>query len=145
MSVSELSRSRPAAEPSNSKKGLFAAIGSLFSKVRSGLGRLVSGAFIRVLLILIIGFAAGMAWQTYGGLVRKAVAGWSPHLAWVAPAATPADNSHERLKATSLALAAVRQSVDKLVTEVDRLQEQTPGDQRSAGDQRSGSRRGQRR
>jgi hypothetical protein len=108
----------------------------VFTKARSSLGKLVSFVFTRALLIFVVGFAAGMAWQTYGGGVRKAIAGWSPRLAWVAPAAAPADNSHERLKATSLALAAVRQSVDKLATEVDRLQDQ------GAGEQRSGSRRG---
>jgi hypothetical protein len=99
------------------------------------LGGLVSGAVIRVLLVFVIGFAAGMAWQVYGGVVRTAVAGWSPHLAWVAPAAVSDGNSRERIKATSVALAAVRHSVDKLEAEVDRLQEQ------GAGDQRSGSRR----
>jgi hypothetical protein len=140
MSVSELSRSRPATESSRSP-GLLAAIGSVFTKLRSSLGKLVSFVFTRALLIFVIGFAAGMAWQTYGGDIRKAVAGWSPRLAWVAPAATSADNSRERIKATSLALAAVRQSVDKLATEVDRLQAQ----ERSAGDQRSGSRRSERR
>jgi hypothetical protein len=138
MSVSELSRSRPATEPSR-RPALLAAIGSVFTKLRSSLGKLVSFVFTRALLIFLIGFAAGMAWQTYGGDIRKAAAGWSPRLAWVAPATAPADNSRERLKAASLALAAVRQSVDKLATEVDRLQDQ------GASDQRSGSKRGSQR
>jgi hypothetical protein len=137
MSVSELSRSRPAAEPSYAP-GLFAAIQSVFTKLGSSLGKLVRSAFTRALLIFVIGFAAGMAWLTYGSDVRKAVAGWSPHLAWVAPAAAPAENSRERFKATSVALAAVRNSVDKLATEVDKLQDQGAGDQRPAGSRRGG-------
>lgn len=132
MSVSELSRSRPAPEASSSKPGAFAAagaaIGSVFTKVRSVPGRLVSFVFSRALLIFIVGFAAGIAWQIYGGGIRKAVAGWSPRLAWVAPAAAPADKPGERLKATSVALAAVRQSVDRLATEVDKLQDQGLGE-----------------
>lgn len=131
MSVSELSRGRPAAERSN-KPGLFAR---MFTKVRSSLGKLASFVFTRALLMLLIGFVAGMAWMSYGYGVRTAVAGWSRHLAWIAPAA-PAGSSRDRIRATSQALAAVRQSVDKLATEVDRLQEPA-----AAGDQRSGSRR----
>jgi hypothetical protein len=139
MSVSELSRGRPAATELSHKPGLLAAIGSVFTKLRLLLGRLVSFLSTRALLIFLIGFAAGIAWMTYGGVIRQAVAGWSPRLAWIAPAAAPAENSRERLKATSLALAAVRQSVDKLATEVDRLQDV------GAGDQRSGSKRGSQR
>jgi phosphotransferase system glucose/maltose/N-acetylglucosamine-specific IIC component len=138
MSVSELSRSRPTTEPSH-RLGLLAAIGSVFTKLRSWLGKLVSFVFTRAVLIFAIGFAVGMAWQAYGSDMRKAVAGWSPRLAWVAPTAATAENSRERLKATSLALAAVRQSVDKLATEVGRLQDQ------GGDDQRSGSRRGNQR
>ena len=40
----------------------------------------------------------------------------------VAPAAVPASSSADRLKATSLALTAVRQSVDKLSAEISKLQ-----------------------
>ena len=135
MAISELSRSRPAAAPSN-KPGVLAAVRSLVTKARLSLGRLVSLAFSRALIFFVVGFAAGIAWQSYGNDVRKTVAGWSPHLAWVAPAATSANTSRERLRATSSALTAVRQSLDKLATEVDRLQEQDVG---------SGSRRGSQR
>jgi hypothetical protein len=138
MTVSELSRSRPATEPSK-KSRLLAAAQSLSTKASSLLGKLASLAFFRVLVIFVVGFAAGIAWQSYGGDARKAIAGWSPHLAWLAPAATSASASRERLKATSHALTAVRQSVDKLATEVDKLQEQ------GLGDQRPGSRRGSQR
>jgi hypothetical protein len=104
----------------------------LVTKALSPLGKLVSLAFLRVLLIFLVGFAAGVAWQSYGNEARKTVAGWSPRLAWVAPAATAAGASRDRLRATSLALTSVRQSLDKLATEVDKLQEQDVGDQRSA-------------
>jgi hypothetical protein len=119
--VSEFSRSRPAGEPSN-KPRLRTTMRNAIVSVSSWPGKLVSFAFTRVLFIFVIGFAAGMAWQSYGGAARKAVASWSPRLAWVAPAAAPASSSADRLKATSLALTAVRQSVDKLSTELSKLQ-----------------------
>jgi len=72
----------------------------------------------------LLGFAAGIAWQSYGGGVRKAIAGWSPRLAWLAPAPVPSGGSTERLKAVSLALASARQSLDKLSTEINRLEVQ---------------------
>jgi hypothetical protein len=95
-----------------------------------GFGKLVSFAFARVLLIFLMGFAAGIAWQSYGGGVRKAIAGWSPHLAWVAPTPASSSGSAERLKATSLALASVRQSVDKLASEIGKLQPEDAAPQR---------------
>jgi hypothetical protein len=65
-----------------------------------------------------------IAWQSYGGGVRKAIAGWSPRLAWLAPAPAPSGGSAERFKAVSLALASARQSLDKLSTEINRLEVQ---------------------
>ncbi len=121
MTLSELSRSRPAAQSSN-KPRLRTAMRNLITRVRLWLGKLVSFAFARILMIFFIGFAAGIAWQSYGGGVRKAIAGWSPHLAWVAPAPVSSGGSAERLKATSLALATARQSLDKLATEISKLQ-----------------------
>jgi len=129
MTVSESSRSRPAGESSN-KPRLRTAMRNLITRARSWLGKLVSFAFARVLLIFVLGFAAGIAWESYGGAARKTVAGWSPHLAWVAPAAVPASNSTDRLKATSLALATVRQSVDKLSAEISKLQPEDAAPQR---------------
>ena len=123
MTVSDFSRSRPTAEPSN-KPRLRTAVRNLVATVRLWLGKLVSFAFARVLLIFVVGFAAGIAWQSYGGGIKKAIAGWSPHLAWVAPAPPSSSGSAERLKATSLALASVRQSVDKLASEISKLEEQ---------------------
>jgi hypothetical protein len=127
--VSELSRSRPAGEPSN-KPSLRTTMRNAIMRASSLLGKLVSLAFARVLLIFVVGFAAGMAWQSYGAEARKAAAGWSPRLAWVAPAAVPASTSADRLKATSLALTAVRQSVDKLSSEISKLQPEDGAPQR---------------
>jgi hypothetical protein len=52
--------------------------------------------------IFLVGFAAGIAWQSYGGAARKTIASWSPHLAWLAPATVPSGGSAERFKAVSL-------------------------------------------
>ena len=110
MTVSELSRSRSAGESSNKQR------------LRTAMRNLITSSFARVLLIFLLGFAAGIAWESYGDAARKTVAGWSPYLAWVAPAVVPASNSADRLKATSVALTAVRQSVDKLSAEISKLQ-----------------------
>src|SRR6266481_2262352 len=119
----DFSKGRPAAERSN-KLRLPAAIRNLITRIRLWLGKLFSLAFARVLLIFLVGFAASIAWQSYGGGVRKAIAGWSPRLAWLAPAPAPSGGSAERFKAVSLALASARQSLDKLSTEINRLEVQ---------------------
>ena len=124
MTISELSRSRPATE-SSSKPRLRATIRNLTTKIRLWLSKPFSFAFARVLVIFLVGFAAGIAWQSYGGGVRKAIAGWSPHLAWLAPAPAPSGGSAERFKAVSLALTSARQSLDKLSTEINRLEVQS--------------------
>jgi hypothetical protein len=133
---SEVSRSSLAPGPSN-ERSLYATLRNLITKARLPLGGVASSAFARYLIAFFIGVTAALAWQSYGGAARKAVAGWSPHLSWLAPAAAPAGASRERLKATSLALAAARQSLDKLATELSKLQVQGTADKPS----RSGSRR----
>ena len=119
--VSEFSKGHN--ERSN-KPSLRTFVPNLIARVRLWLGKLVSSAFVRVLMIFIVGFAAGIAWQSYGGAARKAIAGWSPHLGWLAPAATAGGTSPERLKATTVALAAARQSLDKLANEISKLEAQ---------------------
>ncbi len=114
--VSEFSKGRT--ERPN-KLRLPATIRNLITRIRLWLGMLFSLAFARVLMIFLVGFAAGIAWQSYGGGVRKAIAGWSPRLAWLAPAPAPSGG-----KAVSLALASARQSLDKLSTEINRLEVQ---------------------
>jgi hypothetical protein len=132
----EVFKSSLATGPSN-ERSLHATIRNLITKARLPLGNVASSAFARYLIAFFIGVTATLAWQSYGGAARKAVAGWSPHLGWLAPAAAPAGASRERLKATSLALAAARQSLDKLATEISKLQAQGTADKPS----RSGSRR----
>jgi hypothetical protein len=123
LASTDFSKGRPAAERSN-KLRLPATMRNLITRIRLWLGKLFSLAFARVLLIFLLGFAAGIAWQSYGGGVRKAIAGWSPRLAWLAPAPAPSGGSAERFKAVSLALASARQSLDKLSTEINRLEVQ---------------------
>ena len=115
-SLSESAKGRLAIEPSNKPPRLTA--------VRLWLGRLVSSAGARVLVIFFVGFVAGIAWQSYGGAARQAIAGWSPHLAWLAPAGAPGGTSADRFKAMSLALATARQNLDKLGTEISKAQAQ---------------------
>ncbi len=127
--VSEFSKGRT--ERSN-KPSLRTLVQNLIARIRLWLGKLVSFAFARVLMIFVVGFAAGVAWQSYGGEARKTIASWSPHLAWLATAPASAGTSAERLKATSLALAEARQSFDKLTTAISKLQAQDIPDARPA-------------
>jgi hypothetical protein len=127
-SLSEFAKGRP----ERSTKMSFRAISNLIVRVRLWLGKLVSFAFARVLMIFVVGFAAGVAWQSYGGEARKTIASWSPYLAWLATAPASAGTSAERLKATSLALAEARQSFDKLTTAISKLQAQDIPDARPA-------------
>ena len=136
--VSEFSKGRT--ERSN-RTSLRTLVRNLIARVRLWLGKLVSFAFARVLMIFLVGFAAGIAWQSYGGGARKAIASWSPHLAWLAPAGAPGGTSPERLKAMSLALAAARQSLDKLATEIGKLPAQGTSDRRSGPGSRRASER----
>ena len=140
-SASESSKGRT--ERSN-KPSLWARIRNLGIRAQLWLGRLISFPFAfpfaRVLMIFVVGFAAGIAWQSYGGEVRKTIASWSPHLAWLAPAPAPAGTSAERLNATSLALAEARQSFDKLTTAISKLQAQDVPDARPGSPRRAGQR-----
>jgi hypothetical protein len=85
-----------------------------------------SGGFVRVLIIFCIGVAATLVWQSHGDAAREMIARSSPQLRWVAPQsqtasdivaptapATPSPDV-EQLKAMSLGLAVVRQSVEQL-------------------------------
>jgi len=85
---------------------------------------------LRTLLTFCIGIAATLGWQSYGDAAREMIANMSPQLGWLAPqavAATPAAPEPaapavpafpapdpQLLKATTLGLAAVRQSIDQL-------------------------------
>jgi hypothetical protein len=119
-SLSELSRSRLAGE-SAGRPSRRATLRNLIAKAWSWPGRLFSWGVVRVLVIFLIGFGAGIAWSD-GGAARKTVAGWSPYLAWLTPA--PGGTSADRFKAMSVALATARQSLDKLSTEMNKVQAQ---------------------
>jgi hypothetical protein len=69
-----------------------------------------------------IGVSATLAWQSYGGAARQMIAGWSPHLAWLALPPAPTSPSPEQLVAMSRGLAVMRQNVDKLAADITKLQ-----------------------
>jgi len=133
-----------------SNEPLHANERNLVTRALWSLGRAVPLGFARYLIAFFIGVATILAWQSYGGPAREAIARWSPQLGWLAPPAAPvaqtastvsASAPPDQLKATSLALAAVRQSVDKLATEISKLQVQGPDRTSASPHSRSGSRR----
>jgi hypothetical protein len=137
---SELAKSPSAAESSN--ESLHPARPNLMTRMRGWRDKLVASAFVRYMLAIFIGIAATLAWQSYSGAARMTIAGWSQHLAWLAPAAVPHGISPERIKATSFALAAVHQSVDKLEAEISKLEAQGSSDRTATSPpSRRGSRR----
>jgi hypothetical protein len=79
-------------------------------------------SFIRFLLIFFIGVTATLAWQSYGGPARETIATWSPRLAWLAQPAARAGDSPDHIAAISRDLAVMRQTVDKLATDITKLQ-----------------------
>jgi hypothetical protein len=87
------------------------------ARARPWFDRLASLPYARVAMIFIAGFAAGIIWDSYNGAARKAIAGWSTYLSWMAPT-----TSSERLKTMEVALATARQSLNKLASEMSRLE-----------------------
>jgi hypothetical protein len=118
---SELSKSGLAAEFS-SEPPLHPSELNVITRARLRLAKLMPFAFARVLMIFFIGVAATLAWQSYGGAAREMIAGWSPHLGWLAPPPARASPSPEQLVATSRGLALMRQNVDKLAADITKLQ-----------------------
>ena len=118
-SISESAKGRAAR---SNKPSLRALVQNVIVRARLWLDKLLSFPYARVAMIFVVGFAAGMAWQSYGGEMRKTIAGWSPHLSWLAPPAASA--SSERIRTMSLALATARQSLDKVANEMNRLEVQ---------------------
>ena len=132
----------PLAAQSSAEATTHPTQSKLGTRMRAWRDKLVSFAFARYLLAFFVGIAATLAWQSYGSVARKTIASWSPHLAWVAPAAVSHGISADRIKATSLALAAVHQSVDNLETEITRMEAQGASDRAAASPpSRRGSRR----
>jgi hypothetical protein len=116
-SISDSAKGRAAR---SNKPSLRALVQNLIVKARLWLDKLLSFRYARVVMIFVVGFAAGVAWQSYGGAVRTTIAGWSPHLGWLAPSP-----SSERIRSMSLALAAARQNLDKVANEMGRLEAQS--------------------
>jgi hypothetical protein len=91
-----------------------------------------SSSRIALLLTFFIGVAVTVAWYSFGGPVRDAIAGMSPQLAWVAPqlrpdaaaadAAAPAGPSlDQQLSAASQDIDAVRQNVDRIAAAQEQI------------------------
>jgi hypothetical protein len=114
-----------------------------FPDKRRSIGRRASRALARFLITFGIGVAATVAWQSYGDAAREIVANSTPQLAWLAPQAASAAQATpeivapppvspaadlEQLKAVSLGLAVVRQSLDQLAARFAAGQEQMTRD-----------------
>jgi hypothetical protein len=115
-SISESVKGRVAR---SNKPSLRALVQNLIVRARLWLDRLLSFPYARVVMIFVVGFAAGIVWQSYGSAARTTVASWSPLLGWLAPPAASA--SYERIRAD---FAAARQSLDKLGSDISRLEAQ---------------------
>jgi hypothetical protein len=101
---------------------------------------------LRTLITFGLGIGATLGWQSYGDTAREMIANASPQLAWLAPQAASAEQAAaetvasaapassampaasapdpQQLNATSLGLAAVRQSVDQLAAQLATSQQQ---------------------
>ncbi len=77
---------------------------------------------VRLLIFVFVGVIATLAWQSYGGAARGALAGLSPRLAWLAVPAEPAGAFSDQIAAISRDLAAARQSVDKVAAALSKLE-----------------------
>jgi hypothetical protein len=108
------------------------------------LGKRSRRALLRFLTTFCIGVGATLAWQSYGDAAREMIASSSPQFGWLAPQAAPfaqvasdtgapaepaaPSPDAEQLKAMSLDLAAMRQSVDQLSAALAAGRQQTAGD-----------------
>jgi TolA-binding protein len=112
---------------------------------RPSLVRRAARRVTRFLIVLCVGVATTLAWQSYGDVARAVIANSFPQLGWLAPEAAlvaqtapdmaaPAVPSadvqqlKEQLNQLSLGLDAVRQSVDQLAAQVTSGQRQMAGD-----------------
>ena len=118
---------RPTRRSSSFLSRLWTGIKTFMRRLVSWPLKLVSSNFMRYLLAFVLGAAAMLGWQAWGNTARRTVASWSPRLAFVAPASARGITS-DQMQATSRALAAVHQSVDKLSTEISRMEAQGGSD-----------------
>src|SRR5215469_1701973 len=103
-----------------------------FPSIRPSRRKRARRVLARFLITLCIGVAGTLAWQSYGDTAREMIAKSSPQLSWLAPQAAAAQTppavqtspnmvasaapspDQQQLKAMSLGIAAMRQSVDQL-------------------------------
>jgi hypothetical protein len=115
---------------------------------RRSLGRRALRRFLRVTITLGVGIVGTLVWQAYGDDARQTMAmGYPDQLGWIAPqaaAGAPAAQSapmtlastgpaapsldQQQLNSLSLNLAAIRQSVEQIATQVASSQQQMSGD-----------------
>jgi hypothetical protein len=107
--------------------------------IRPPLGRRILRRLGRLLGIFCIGVCSTLAWQSYGDAARAMMAKSSPQLGWLAPqaaplvpttseAAAPTTAASTELQHLAFGLAALRQSVDLLATQLAAGQEQMGSD-----------------
>jgi hypothetical protein len=118
------------------------AIDPLFNDpapIRPSLGRRVLRKAARVFVIFCVGVCSTLAWQAYGDAARATIARSSPQLGWLVPhpapvvpttseAAAPASAASPELQQLAFGLAAIRQSVDLLTTQLTAGQQQMGSD-----------------
>src|SRR4051794_12812597 len=110
---------------------------------KPSLGKRASRRLIRILIVFGAGVATTLVWQSHGDAIRAMVADSYPHLGWLAPQAAAAQTTSDTvaptapvmssadahpIKAMSLGVAAVRQSVDQLAAQLAAGQQQMAGD-----------------
>jgi hypothetical protein len=89
-------------------------------------------SIVGLLVMFCVGVAATVAWYSFGGPVRDAIAGVSPQLAWMAQPAAVAPPAADAVAAPAAApavdvsaalpdLDAVRQNVDRIATAQDKI------------------------
>ena len=133
-SVQSRSARRSAIEEPSADPGMDPAEVERLLNPRVPLGKRVSRAVARFLMIFCIGVVATLAWQSYGDAASEMIASSSPRLGWLAPPAAPAMQAvalppdQEDLKAISFGLAGMRQRVDQIAAQFVAGQEQTTRD-----------------
>ena len=129
--------------PAQSEFSSDQALGGMMRN-RPSLVRRAARRVTRFLIVLCVGVAATLAWQSYGDVARAMIAHSFPQLGWLAPieqaapdmAARAAHDApsadvqqlKEQLKELSLGFETVRQSVDQLAAQVAAGQRQMAGD-----------------
>jgi len=105
------------------------------AEMRPPFRRRVLRSVARFLIIFCVGVCSTLAWQSYGDAARAMIAKSSPHLGWLAPhpvavssttprAAAQASAASAELQQLAFGLAAIRQSVDLLTTQLASGQQQ---------------------